>query len=38
MGLRSILDSTSGSFRTYLDMEIARWRKIITEEIPVPPI
>jgi tripartite-type tricarboxylate transporter receptor subunit TctC len=38
MGLRSILASRSASFRSYVDKEIARWRKIITEEIPVPPI
>jgi tripartite-type tricarboxylate transporter receptor subunit TctC len=39
MGLRSILDSTPASFRSYLDKEIVRWRQIIvTNEIPVPPI
>jgi tripartite-type tricarboxylate transporter receptor subunit TctC len=39
IGLRSILDSTSASFGSYVDNEIARWRKIIiTNEIPVPPI
>jgi tripartite-type tricarboxylate transporter receptor subunit TctC len=38
MGLRTILDSTSASFRSYVDREIARWRNIIiTNEIPVPP-
>jgi tripartite-type tricarboxylate transporter receptor subunit TctC len=39
MGLRAILDSTSASARSYVDEEIARWRKIIAEEeIPVPPM
>jgi tripartite-type tricarboxylate transporter receptor subunit TctC len=38
MGLRSILDSTPASFGSYVDKEITRWRKIITEEIPIPPI
>jgi tripartite-type tricarboxylate transporter receptor subunit TctC len=38
MGLRSIHNSTSASFGSYVDKEIARWRKIIMKEIPVPPI